>query len=172
MSVFRVHFLVPGFIMLRLRLASRVASNIAPSLVSGQTQCLWSARSVRFYAPSGGDMKVINYLLKVESEGHKYYKELADKAPNRGFAYIFNMLARDEKKHYDAIEQLSFTGTFEMANTTIPGNTLTMFEKLRADPDVNLLAARDQVELYEQVSVSLCVACTRLRPASTMLLEG
>jgi rubrerythrin len=95
-------------------------------------------------------MKVINYLLKVESEGHKYYKELADKAPNRGFAYIFNMLARDEKKHYDAIEQLSFTGTFEMANTTIPGNTLTMFEKLRADPDVNLLAARDQVELYEQ----------------------
>lgn len=103
-----------------------------------------------YVAPA--DIKVIDWLLKVEKDGHNYYRGLAAKAPNKEFEYIFTMLANEEKKHYDAIQQMRFSEDVQakLEESAIVATTLNIFEKLKVDPDVDLLAAKHQVALFEE----------------------
>jgi hypothetical protein len=56
------------------------------------------------------DMDVLDYLLKVEKDGEEYYRGLAEKATNPGFKRILTMLADDEARHYQAIEDMAHSG--------------------------------------------------------------
>ena len=92
-----------------LRLAPRLASTVAPRLVCGPVQGRqWVAQGLRAY--STVDMGVLEYLLKVEKDGEEYYRGLAAKATNPGFKRILTMLADDEARHYEAIEDMAHTG--------------------------------------------------------------
>ena len=92
--------------MFGLRMVPRVASTVAPRLACGPVQGL--AQVVRGY--STHDEGVLEYLLKVEKDGEEYYRDLAAKAPNKGFQRIFTMLADEEQKHYAAIEDMAHSG--------------------------------------------------------------
>uniref|UniRef100_A0A7S4FNN2 Rubrerythrin diiron-binding domain-containing protein n=1 Tax=Eutreptiella gymnastica TaxID=73025 RepID=A0A7S4FNN2_9EUGL len=130
-----------------LRLATRLSAVAAPRLACGTVQgrgCL--AQVARGY--STVDMDVLDYLLKVEKDGEEYYRGLAEKATNPGFKRILTMLADDEARHYQAIEDMAHSGDTGMGKSTILKTTKSVFDQIRADPTVDLLAAKDQLELY------------------------
>uniref|UniRef100_A0A7S4GDA3 Rubrerythrin diiron-binding domain-containing protein n=1 Tax=Eutreptiella gymnastica TaxID=73025 RepID=A0A7S4GDA3_9EUGL len=124
----------------------RVASTVAPRLACGPVQGL--AQVVRGY--STHDEGVLEYLLKVEKDGEEYYRDLAAKAPNKGFQRIFTMLADEEQKHYAAIEDMAHSGETRLGKSTILGVTKTIFEEVRADPNVDFLSSKDQLAVYTE----------------------
>jgi rubrerythrin len=108
----------------------------------------WVSMGLRAY--STADMGVLDYLLKVEKDGEEYYRGLAAKATNPGFKRILTMLADDEAKHYEAIEDMAHSGDTGMGKSSILATTKTIFESIRDDPNVDLLSAKDQIALYEE----------------------
>eukprot|EP00667_Euglena_gracilis_P032340 EG_transcript_49403 len=108
--------------------------------------CLRTALRPRYHGTA--DTGVLDYLLKVEKDGEDYYRELAARAPNPGFKYIFTMLADEEAKHYRAIEELQASGDLSLEKSTILGETRNTFEQLKADPNAKITATKDQIDLY------------------------
>ena len=101
-----------------MHLAPRLASTVAPRLASGPMQGRkWVSMGLRAY--STADMGVLDYLLKVEKDGEEYYRGLAAKATNPGFKRILTMLADDEAKHYEAIEDMAHSGDTGMVRQAV-----------------------------------------------------
>lgn len=89
----------------------------------------------------------------VLQDGEEYYRELAAKAPNAGFKYIFTMLADEELKHYRAIEDMHSSGETTLGKSTILHSTKTIFEQLRDDPSTDLVASKGVLDLDLHVEV-------------------
>ncbi|MGL1885535.1 MAG: ferritin family protein [Reichenbachiella sp.] len=51
-------------------------------------------------------MDIFEYALKMELDGEKFYRDLADKSTHIGFKKIFTMLADDEVEHYRILKEL------------------------------------------------------------------
>jgi rubrerythrin len=107
---------------------------------------------MRSYVVPAEYASTITAILKTEMGAHDYYRVLAAKAPNKDFEYIFTMLANEEKKHFYMICEMRRK---EPVETPRPDPTvvaaLDIFDQLYADPGVDLLGAKDEVELYERV---------------------
>jgi rubrerythrin len=52
-------------------------------------------------------MNIYEFAMKMEADGKNYYVELRDKSENTAIKKIFDMLAKDEQAHYDAIKLIS-----------------------------------------------------------------
>ncbi len=49
-------------------------------------------------------MDIFDYAIQMEKDGEKYYREIAGKTNNKGLATIMNMLADEEVRHIQIIE--------------------------------------------------------------------
>jgi len=54
-------------------------------------------------------MNIYKYAMKMEKDSENYYSELANKTDDVGLRNILKMLANDEVKHYNIIEQMMKT---------------------------------------------------------------
>jgi rubrerythrin len=68
----------------------------------------------------------------MEKDGENYYSELANKIDDAGLQNILRMLANDEAKHYNIIEQMIKTDVnVELAETGILKNAKNIFIKIK-----------------------------------------
>lgn len=77
-------------------------------------------------------MNIYKYAMKMEKDGESYYSELASKTDDAGLRNILRMLANDEAKHYNIIEQMIKTDVnAELAETGILKNAKNIFIKIK-----------------------------------------
>jgi rubrerythrin len=93
-------------------------------------------------------MEIYDYALKMEKDGETYYRKIAAKIKNKGLQSILTMLADEEVKHYQAIENMRLD-KYKMAETTILDDVKNIFiemkeQKQEFEPD------QEQVKFYEK----------------------
>jgi len=77
-------------------------------------------------------MDIYEFAKQMEKDGEKYYRELADNSELDGLKKIFTILADDEVKHYQIIEQLRLkSGLPQMAETKVLENTKNIFVEMK-----------------------------------------
>ena len=77
-------------------------------------------------------MNIYKYAMKMEKEGENYYSELINKTDDAGLRNILRMLASDEVKHYNIIEQMiKIDESAELAETGILKNAKNIFIKIK-----------------------------------------
>jgi len=95
-------------------------------------------------------MNIYKYAMKMEKDSENYYSELANKTGDVGLQNILKMLANDEVKHYNIIEQMMKTDvSAELAETGILKKVKNIFIKIKGKNivfDFDLL----QVDFYRK----------------------
>jgi rubrerythrin len=91
---------------------------------------------------------VFEYAMQMEKDGEEYYRQLAQKAGNKGVKTILTMLADEEVKHYNAIEKIKTQKT-QIAESDILTDAKNVFVQIKEsgesfDFDIN------QTELYKK----------------------
>lgn len=77
-------------------------------------------------------MNIYKYAMKMEKDGESYYNELANKTDDAGLQNILRMLANDEVKHYNIIEQMiKIDVGAELAESDILKNAKNIFSKIK-----------------------------------------
>jgi len=95
-------------------------------------------------------MNIYKYAMKMEKDSENYYSELASKTSDVGLQNILKMLANDEVKHYNIIEQMIKTDvSAELAETGILEDAKNIFIKIKGK---NLVFDFDlpQVDFYRK----------------------
>jgi len=93
-------------------------------------------------------MDIFQYAMQMEKDGEGYYRQLADQTGNTGVKTILKMLADEEAKHYNTIEEMK-TEKPQMAQTTILADAKNVFAQIKEsnekfDFDTN------EIELYKK----------------------
>ena len=92
-------------------------------------------------------MDIYEFAIQMEYEGQVYYQELAEKTSNTGLKNILNMLADDEIKHQQAIEQIRTT-TCAMSDSAVLDKVENIFREMKeSGGNVNL--SGDEEKLYQ-----------------------
>jgi len=77
-------------------------------------------------------MDIYEFAMQMEKDGEKYYRQLMQECKNTGLKNIFAMLADDEVKHYQFIEQLRMeSGQPKIENTRILENVKNIFLQMK-----------------------------------------
>lgn len=93
-------------------------------------------------------MDIFEYAKQMEKDGERYYRELAVRTENAGLKSILTMLADEEVKHYDVIEQIGAAQP-HTAGTTVLTDAKNVFAKMKDSgqgPGLDL----GQTELYRK----------------------
>lgn len=99
-------------------------------------------------------MNVYEYAMKVEKDGERYYRELAEKADDVGLKQILNMLAEEEIKHFVVFEKMSKSQNLPIqTQVDVFSHAKTIFQKMR-DENKNYSFSDDQVEYYKRALLS------------------
>ena len=91
---------------------------------------------------------IFEYAMQMEKDGEDYYRQLAQKAGNKGMKTILTMLADEEVKHYNALEKIQTQKT-QIAESEILTDAKNVFVQIKEsgesfDFDIN------QAELYKK----------------------
>src|SRR5665648_176410 len=107
------------------------------------------------YIIGGIKMNIYKYAMKMEKDSENYYRELANKTGDVGLRNILKMLADDEVKHYNIIQQMMKTDiTAELAETNILENAKNIFIKIKGKkivfdfdlPQINFYRQAQKIE--------------------------
>jgi len=100
-------------------------------------------------------MNIYKYAMKMEKDGENYYRELANQTEDIGLQNILKMLADEEAKHYNIIEQMmkSKAGA-ELAETGILKKVKNIFIKIKGKnlvfnfdlPQINFYRKAQEIE--------------------------
>jgi rubrerythrin len=94
-------------------------------------------------------MNVYEYAMKVEKDGERYYRELAEKSDDVGVKSILTMLADEEVKHYVVFERMNKNQIIPtQPSVDIFKHTKNIFEKMRKENKTPCFS-QDQIEFYK-----------------------
>lgn len=94
-------------------------------------------------------MDVYAYAMKVETDGEKYYRDLAAKTNDIGLKSILTMLADEEVKHYAIFEKMSQKQPLPIQTPVdIFNSAKTIFQKMREN-NQKACFSHDEVEFYK-----------------------
>jgi rubrerythrin len=100
-------------------------------------------------------MNIYKYAMKMEKDGENYYRELANKTEDIGLQNILKMLADEEVRHYNIIEQMMKSkASAELAETGILKKVKNIFIKIKGKnlvfnfdlPQINLYRKAQEIE--------------------------
>jgi len=94
-------------------------------------------------------VNIIEYALKMEREGEKYYRDLAAKAGNKGIEGIFHSLADAEAKHYQALLRLRDNLPLPVYDENILLHAKSIFQQMSLDQDP-INPRDDQLAAYKK----------------------
>ena len=94
-------------------------------------------------------MNVYEYAMKVEKDGEKYYRELADKSLYSGLKIVFNILAKEEVKHYNIVKQMMKNSDLDVNSLDVSLDTETIYESLSTQKD-SVDFNQDEIKFYEE----------------------
>lgn len=79
-------------------------------------------------------MNIYEYAMKLEKDGERFYRDLAEKIEDKGIKSIFIMLAEEEIKHYIIFEKMNKQQSFTTQHSThLIKHTLALFRKMREE---------------------------------------
>ncbi len=93
-------------------------------------------------------MDIFEYAMQMEKDGENFYRDLIKKTKNRGIRTILTMLADEEVKHYNALDQMR-EGEPQMAETTVLTDARNVFVELK-DSAERFEVDIDQIEFYKK----------------------
>lgn len=93
-------------------------------------------------------MDIFEYAMQMEKDGEDYYRQLAQKTDNKRVKTILTMLADEEVKHYDTVEDMRTTKP-ELAETTILDDAKNVFVQMAESGEKFDFDAK-QSELYKK----------------------
>ena len=91
---------------------------------------------------------IFQYAMQMEKDGENYYRQLAQQANNNGLKTILTMLADEEVKHYNALENIQSQNT-QIAESGILKDVKNVFIQIR-DSGENLNYEINQIDLYKK----------------------
>ena len=93
-------------------------------------------------------MNVYEYAMKVEEEGEKYYRDLAQKTDDAGLKQVLTMLADEEVKHYATFEAMLKGASLPTQPTVdIFKGAKTIFQKMKVtNPTASF--TKEQTDFY------------------------
>jgi rubrerythrin len=97
----------------------------------------------------GKNMNVFEYALEKEKYAQEYYTDLAQKCTNDGLKYILNMLAEEEGRHVNIIQNMQSVHPVLPEESKLLANVKETFAKMRDSKekfDFNL----SQIDLYKK----------------------
>ena len=107
-------------------------------------------------------MDIFEYAMQMELDGEAYYRQLAQKVPNKGLKAILSMLADDEVKHYNAIEKVRI-GNSQMATTTILTDAKNIFVQLKnTGEEFDIEIDNDSMDKMLTVKAAMDIITTKL----------
>jgi rubrerythrin len=93
-------------------------------------------------------MDIFEYAMQMEKDGEDYYRQLVGQTENKGLKAIFSMLADEEVKHYEVVEQMK-THSPQMTQTQVLTDAKNVFVHMKESGETFDFDAR-QVELYKK----------------------
>jgi rubrerythrin len=69
--------------------------------------------------------------MEKEKYAEYYYRDLAERTANTGLKNILTMLANEEAKHYQVVEQMKTKTPAQVTDTPVLANAAKVFEKMR-----------------------------------------
>ncbi len=80
-------------------------------------------------------MDIFTFAMEKEKYAEYYYRDLAERTGSTGLQSILTMLADEEAKHYQVVEQLKAKAPARVTDTSILANAAEVFEKMRDAAD-------------------------------------
>ena len=93
-------------------------------------------------------MDIFEFAIQMERDGRQFYLDLAKHASSDSVRNILTMLAEDEAKHQQVIEQMR-DGLATMADSQIMENAKNIFQRMKEFGD-DFQVNRDSESLYRQ----------------------
>ena len=92
-------------------------------------------------------MDIYEFAMRMEQDGERFYRNLADECSSPGIARILTGLADDEAKHYRIVRDMAEDVESDMAETTILTDAKNVFARMQGTSfDLGGL----QVDVYRQ----------------------
>ena len=94
-------------------------------------------------------MDIFEYAMDFEKDSENYYRKLAKDTPESGLKKILLMLAGEEVKHYQKLEELSKNIKTPLADSQILMNAVSIFTEIKKNK-LSVKPKTSQVELYRK----------------------
>lgn len=95
-------------------------------------------------------MNVFEFAMKMEQDGEKFYRELAEKTSDAGLKKIFNTLADEEVVHYNTFKSLFEKTKTNAVESNVLDKAKNIFTEMKASGAVNVSDATSQIDAYKQ----------------------
>lgn len=123
-------------------------------------------------------MDILEYAIQMEKDGENYYRSAAARIPDKGLSGILVMLADQEVKHRQVLEELKATGGGRMDEASIIPDMKNAFQALMernetpspSDSEVALYVKARQIE-EEALRFYQEKAGQAVTPEARLLLE-
>ena len=76
-------------------------------------------------------MDIFKFAMEKEKYAEYYYRDLAERTGNVGLRRILIMLADEEAKHYQVVQEMKTKTPAQLADTPVLANAAKVFEKMR-----------------------------------------
>ena len=93
-------------------------------------------------------MDIFEYAMQMEKDGETYYRDLADKASNKGLKAVLTMMADDEVKHYNTISQMKAV-VAAMPDTKVLEGAKNIFASMK-ESGGEFEESTDQIDFYKK----------------------
>jgi rubrerythrin len=96
-------------------------------------------------------MEIFTYAIELKKEKEAFYRQLSHEGIYDGVKRLFSLLADEEARHREAIEEMETSINVKLAKTTIKRDAKQIFDKIRADVAQNLSAFEHRtLKLYHK----------------------
>jgi rubrerythrin len=93
-------------------------------------------------------MDIFEFAMQMELDGRNFYLELAGKANDQGLQSILEMLAADEMKHYNILQDMKIKKP-KMAKTKVLDDAKNIFREMRYTGEDKRFPTA-QIDLYKK----------------------
>lgn len=93
-------------------------------------------------------MNIFDYAMKMEQDGEKFYRELADKTHIPGLKTILTLLADDESGHFKIFQSLKKNNVLKLAGSTVIKEAKNVFEEMTGTKHFDLEGS--EVDMYKK----------------------
>ena len=93
-------------------------------------------------------MNIFDYAIQMEKDGEAYYREIAESASDRGVKRIMTMLAEEEVRHAEVLEEMKSSSP-DLGETAVLADVKNIFAEMRENKEA-VDVKTPQVEMYKK----------------------
>ena len=94
-------------------------------------------------------MDIFEYAIQMEKDGEEFYRKIAQNTNDEGIKRILNMLADDEIKHREILQEMRDKSEADMEETEILSKSKNIFEEMQ-EKHKKLTSGDKEIDLYRE----------------------